>query len=168
MRFGFIGVILAFAFLVLFPANQADAAAIYEPSKVIAAVNAPFEVARTRKTASITSATISLLADLPAGQFGNEAITQNVVIKADSANTDKVCIAPVVNPNPKLAATDTCAEVCALAFPAAGDLTCAKTANDGEWLSAGQSVAYRDSGSFCYCGEAGSGTQYYQAIRGAR
>lgn len=167
MRFGFLGVILAFAFLVFSPADQA-VAAVSDPSKVVAAVNAPFEAARTRKTSSITSTTISMLDDLPAGKFGNKLITQNVVIKADAANTDKICIAPVVNPNPKAAATDTCVEVCALAFPAGGSLTCAKSANDGEWLEPGQSVPYRDSGDFCYCGEAGSSTQYYQAIIGAR
>jgi len=160
----YFGIALALCFM----AFSAADASVYKPEKVVAAVSAPFAAARTVKTSSITTATASLLPDLPAGQFGNEDITQNIVFKADTANTDKICISPVLNTAPRAAATDTCAEVCAAAYPGAGDLTCNKSANDGEWLSPGQSVSYRDSGAFCYCGEGGSGTQYYQAIRGAR
>lgn len=170
-------VLFAASMLAIFAgiANQPARAAAVTGLGVTTAVSAPLEDAEEVITGTLIATDTEELAEIPpavgsvtaATRWGNDSITQNVVIKADKNNTTRFCFKAVeITGSTVTAANDTCEEVCDTL--ANGDMTCSGAATDGIWMDPGDSVVQRYTNRFCFCGESASGTPAYQLRRGAR
>lgn len=155
-------VILAIAALLI---TRVNATPISGDNAVATAVSAPLNTQTEIATVAVTATVSSLLPDLPSAQKNLDSVTQLVSIESSKNNTARVCVRDVPFPDgPLVAATDTCAEVCALQTT----LTCNETSTDGQWVDPGEPLPKRETGRFCFCGIATSGSQKVQALRNAR